>query len=131
MAEHIPFVLLVEEDPTLAEVTAFRLELLGYRVRTAANSDNILQAIKAEKPDVIVVDLERSGNQGGLALIEALSRDEETTTIPIMAMSADAELDSVQRAFRAGATEYLVTPYNPLVLEAKVEQLAELSGKSL
>ena len=79
---------------------------------------------------MIIVQMEITG-MGGLGFIEAVGRDPETTNIPILALSADAELDSVQRAFRAGAIDYLVTPYNPLILEAKVEQLTALVGKAV
>jgi len=78
---------------------------------------------------LIIVDMENSGGSGGLAFLETVGRDEQTTTIPVIALSADAELDSVLRAYRAGATDYLVTPYNPRVLETKVEQLAASAGK--
>ncbi len=130
MNENQPYIVLVEDNDTMAEVTRFRLELLGYRVRVVTQAAAVMDEIQNELPDAVIVDLEFNESQG-FQVIESLGLDEATTHIPIMALSADAELDTVQRAFRAGAIEYLVAPYNPLVLEAKVEQLAALSGKSV
>src|SRR5690606_21191666 len=124
-----PHVLLVEENDILAEVTSFRLELLGYRVTTVRSGQQALAKAHSERVDGMIIDLTLS-DMGGLELIEALGRDEQTTKIPIMALSFDAELDTVQQAFRAGASDYLVAPYNPLVLESKVEQLVATPASS-
>jgi len=128
--EEKPVVLLVVEDPVLSEVTGFRLQLLGYEVGRVASGEEGLPVVKAERPDIVIVEME-VGGMGGLSFIEAIGRDQETTNTPILAISSDAELDSVQRAFRAGAIDYLVTPYNPLVLEAKVLELAAMVGKTV
>jgi len=130
MSENAPYVVFVEDDPVMAEVTRFRLELLGFRVRVYATSDEAIRGIKDEMPDGVIVDLAFGGN-GGLKFMETLGLDESTTRLPIMALSTDAELDTVQKAFRAGAVEYLVAPYNPLILESKVEQLTAASGKPI
>jgi response regulator RpfG family c-di-GMP phosphodiesterase len=86
MSEGTPQILLIEEDPTLLEITAFRLD--------------------------------------GIEFINRLSNDVRTSEIPIMILSTKADLDDVQRAYNAGADEYLVIPYDPMVLESKVERLA-------
>ncbi|MGI8982629.1 MAG: response regulator transcription factor [Pirellulaceae bacterium] len=114
--------LIVEEEATLAEVTAFRLELLGFSVQVARSAEEAAPLLKQCKPDLMIIDLKLPG-AGGIALIEQLASENETTMIPILALSFDAELEQVQRAFSAGAADYLVAPYNPTVLEEKVEQL--------
>jgi CheY-like chemotaxis protein len=55
--------------------------------------------------------------------INRLSNDTRTSNIPIMFLSTNGDLDDVQKAYNAGADEYLVIPYDPLVLESKVERL--------
>ncbi len=114
--------LIVEEEATLADVTAFRLELLGFSVEVARSGEEALPLVKQRKPDLMIIDLKLPG-AGGVALIEQLASENETAAIPILALSFDAELEQVQRAFTAGATDYLVAPYNPAVLEEKVEKL--------
>jgi CheY-like chemotaxis protein len=138
MLEDKPKILLVEEDATMAEVTGHRLDLLGYDVQVADSANaafDVLTAAMTEGAnetaiDVIIANLGLSGNSG-FDFLERLASDQLTTGIPVMVLSADAELDTVQKAFRAGAIEYLVTPYNPLVLETKVEKLTQLVGKSV
>ena len=114
--------LIVEEEATLADVTAFRLELLGFSVQVARSGEEALSLLRKQKPDLMIIDLKLPG-AGGVALIEQLASENETAAIPILALSFDAELEQVQRAFTAGATDYLVAPYNPAVLEEKVEKL--------
>jgi PleD family two-component response regulator len=55
--------------------------------------------------------------------LDLISRNERTAALPVLALSTDAELDTVQKAFRAGARDFLVLPYDPLTLDRKVEQL--------
>ena len=121
--------IIVEEETTLADVTAFRLELLGFSVQVAGTGEEALGLLKQRKPDLLIIDLKLPG-AGGLALIEQLASEKATAAIPILALSFDAELDQVQRAFSAGATDYLVAPYNPAVLEEKVEKLLTEAKKS-
>jgi CheY-like chemotaxis protein len=130
MPHDFPSVLLIEEDPILAEVAGFRLELLGFLVRTAGSAEEALAAIQGELPDVIVLDLTLP-DMDGIELTNRLSNDERTSTIPILALSTSADLDEVQRAHAAGAKDYLVIPFNPTMLERKLEELLQAIGKFL
>ncbi len=120
--------LIVEEEATLAEVTAFRLELLGFSVQVARNGEEALPLLKQRKPDLMIIDLKLPG-AGGIAFIEQLASETETAAIPVIALSFDAELEQVQRAFTAGASDFVVAPYNPTVLEEKVEKLLAEAAK--
>jgi DNA-binding response OmpR family regulator len=124
MQEHTPQILLVEEDATLCDITAFRLELLGYGVHTANTADEARQQIQQTTPDLILLDLVLP-DMDGVDLVNLWKNDATTNVIPILILSADADLNSVERAFAAGANDYLVTPYDPAVLEEKLEGLLE------
>ena len=128
MQNEVPRILFVEDDPLLAEVTAFRLELLGYQVETVSSGEDALVAMDREKPDVAIVDLVLPG-MGGVELIERITSNEMTMEIAIMAISIEADIEAVQRAYNAGAREYLVAPYDPITLESKVETLLEQRTK--
>lgn len=129
LAPRLSHLLIVEEEATLAEVTAFRLELLGFSVQVARNAEEAFPLLKQQKPDLMIVDLKLPG-AGGIAFIEQLASENETAAIPVLALSFDAELEQVQRAFSAGASDFLVAPYNPAVLEEKVERLLAEAAKS-
>ncbi len=115
-------ILLVEDDATLAEITAFRLELLGYEVATAGSQDEAQDRLSTALPDVIILDLALCGNEG-VELLNRLSNDPRTSEVPVMVFSSSADLHDVQRAYAAGADDYLVTPYDPANLEQKIEKL--------
>lgn len=115
--------LLIEEDPILREVTGFRLDLLGYDLQEFDNAEAALDFLANTLPDVIIVGYTLPGIDG-IELIDRLSNDVRTSMIPVMLLSPHSDLDDVKRAYNAGADEYLVTPYDPIVLEHKVARLA-------
>jgi DNA-binding response OmpR family regulator len=122
----IPPILLVEEDATLLDITAFRLELLGYEVVTHESGEKALQWMEENLPSVVIVDTTLPG-MNGIDFINRLSNDLRTSDVPVMVLSTNSDLEDVQKAFTAGADEYLVIPYDPIVLESKVERLTAAS----
>jgi CheY-like chemotaxis protein len=126
MSDQKPLILFVEEDPVLLEVTAFRLELLGYQVETHQSGERALEWLRDNMPTLIIVDHMLPG-MDGTEFINRLSNDTRTSDIPIMFISTNGDLDDVQKAYNAGADEYLVIPYDPIVLESKVERLASVA----
>jgi len=115
-------ILLIEDDATLAEITSFRLELLGYEVASCSDPHEALDWLDKSLPDVILLDLALGGNEG-FDLLNRLSNAPRTSDVPVMVFSTSADLSHVQRAYAAGAEEYLVTPYDPVNLEQKIEKL--------
>lgn len=114
-------ILLVEEEPTLREITSFRLELLGYKVLTKIKADEANKFLLEKLPDLIVVG--HVAEMESIEFLNHLSNDPRTNELPIIYLSGNSDLEEVQRAYNAGADEFLVTPYDPLVLEKKVEGL--------
>jgi CheY-like chemotaxis protein len=123
MPDRETVILFVEEDATLLEITAFRLELLGYKVVRQQSAERALEWLRQQLPTLIIVDHVLPG-MDGIEFINRLSNDIRTSDIPVMFLSTNADLEDVQRAYNAGADEYLVIPYDPIVLESKVERLA-------
>ncbi len=121
MASQNKTILLIEEDPTLAEITAFRLELLGYEVVSQNTADEAAQSLRTALPDLIVVG--HVNEIDSFDFLNQLSNDPQTSELPVIYLSPGTDLDEVQRAYNAGADEFLVIPYDPLVLEKKVEGL--------
>ena len=120
MAPPSPFrVLVVEDDPGLRQFTHEWLEDAGYETRSAENGAEALGALPWN-PDLILLDLAMPGRDG----VDVCREVRRTSDIPIMFLSTNGDLEDVQKAYNAGADEYLVIPYDPIVLEAKVERLA-------
>lgn len=114
-------ILLLEEEPTLLEITAFRLELLGYQVTTMNQAEAATLWLRDNLPDLIAVG--HLSDADSVELLNTLSNDPRTSELPKVYLSASSDLEEVQRAYNAGADEFLVTPYDPLVLEKKFEGL--------
>jgi DNA-binding response OmpR family regulator len=129
MIHHISQILLVEEDPLLSEITSFRLELLGYDVVKVQTAEQAIDWLQHDLPTLMIVD-QTLPKMSGIELLNRLSNDVRTSEISVILLSTNAELDEVQRAYNAGADEYLVIPYDPTVLEAKVERLASAAKQT-
>jgi CheY-like chemotaxis protein len=99
---------------------------MGYRVECVESAEAALEAIETEPPRLIVIDL-LLGRAEGFQIADRLSNDERTAAIPVMALSNSADLDAVQRAYTAGVEDYLVVPFDPAVLEEKLERWAPIA----
>ncbi len=122
-------ILLVEAEPVLAEVTAFRLDLHGYSVETVGSADEALRLTSTESFDIILMDLDLPG-MGGHGLLDEFASNESTSTIPIMVLSADADLDQVQKVVAKGAVDFLVVPFDPDALMEKVANLVSRADEN-
>lgn len=123
MSDDMKRILLIEAEPVLAEVTAFRLELHGYAVETVESAEEALRITAEQTFDMILMDLVLPGMDGH-RLLEKLSSDEATSNIPVMVLSVDADLDQVQKVVALGAVDFLVVPFDPEALEEKVTKHA-------
>lgn len=115
-------ILLIEEDETLADLTAFRLELSGYDVKTVHSAHDAFAAIQDDVPDIVITDLVLP-DIDGCEFISRLAHDKQCEHVPIMVFSTNSALDQVEKAYAAGARQYLVTPFDPTVLDERVESL--------
>jgi response regulator RpfG family c-di-GMP phosphodiesterase len=121
-------ILVIEEEPILLDILAFRLELLGYEVETKDAADPALTWLAANVPDLIAVG--HLADMDSVEFLNRISDDPRTSETPMLLLSADSDLDAVQRAYNAGADEYLLTPFDPLMLEKKVHDLLAVAKTS-
>jgi DNA-binding response OmpR family regulator len=113
-------ILLLLDEPVLADLTEFRLQLLGYQLRRAKSGDNALAELSKELPGLLILDTQVDGSDG-LKWLGKLRMVYPPTQLPVMIFSLDPSLDTVQRAFHAGAQDYLITPFDPIVMEIKIK----------
>ena len=122
MTERGQRLLVIESNPLQGDLTRHRLELLAYGVEVVATAQEAWAAIARERPDAILLSLDGDRLEA-VDLIEKFSSDTDTADLPILVTSSEADLDLVEKAWKNGAQEYLVTPYDPQVLERKVASL--------
>jgi two-component system phosphate regulon response regulator PhoB len=114
-----PDVLVVEDEPDIRSLIAHHLERDGFRCRTAGNGGDALAAVRAAAPDLIVLDVMLPG-MDGLEVCRRLRADATSATVPIIMLTAKA--DEVDRVvgLELGADDYVVKPFSPKELVARV-----------
>lgn len=114
--------LLVEPDPVLADLASYRLQLLGYRVDVVDGGAAAGDRLRKEPYKLLILDTKLADGDG-LEWLTTLRIEVKASELPAMVLSLDPSLEMVRRAFLAGAQDYLITPFDPSVLEEKIEQL--------
>lgn len=112
-------ILLVEDDQALQEALVDTLELNGYIVRTADSAEQALLALKEQIPGLILSDVQLGGISG-LQLLSSLHR--QGYDVPVIMMTAYAQVDDAVKAMRMGAVDYLSKPF-------ATDQLLELIAR--
>ena len=128
-------VLVVEDEPHIQELIAVNLEHSGYRVVRASSAEQADAAIRAELPDVVVLDWMLPG-ESGLALARRLRAAERTRELPILMLTARAMEQDKLSGLEAGADDYLTKPFSPKELAARIKAVLrrrapQLSGDSV
>ena len=102
-------IMVVDDDRNIVQLVGIHLEREGYRVIKAYNAAEALDTLEAEVPDLAVVDVMMPG-MDGIELTRILSRD---YGIPVLLLTAKAELEDKARGFLAGSEDYVVKPFEP------------------
>ena len=113
-------VLVVDDQRDLLELLGMALGQEGYGVRTAASGTEAIEAVAAEKPDLILLDI-LLGDTSGIKLTTRWKNDSETAHIPIILLTAkDSETDIIV-GLSVGADDYITKPFSTRVLLARME----------
>lgn len=114
-----PKLLLVEDDPALAELLEFRFKSEGYKVRQTPDGDEALVMAAEELPDLIILDWMIEGTSG-IEVCRRLRRNKDTAHVPIIMLTAREAEDDRIRGLDTGADDYLTKPFSPRELLARV-----------
>jgi len=109
-------VLLIEDDPAVREGLELALSRHGYRVRAAGSGEQGLELLRADPPDVVVLDLMLPGMDG----FEVCRRIRAIGEVPIIMLTARGDDMDVVAGLEVGADDYMVKPAQPRVLEARI-----------
>jgi PAS domain S-box-containing protein len=114
-------ILLVDDDPGIRMICRDVLEGQGYLVREAGEGEAAQKEARRFRPDLVLVDVMMPGLDG-FTLAQKLRGDRETSLTPIIFLSARGQTADKVRAFKLGAEDYLVKPFDSAELVARVEK---------
>jgi DNA-binding response OmpR family regulator len=117
-------VLVVDDEPTVREVVAGYLRRDGHEVSEAADGNVALEMLEAETPDLVVLDMMLPGVNG----LDILRRVRSTSNIPVIMLTARAEESDRVAGLELGADDYVVKPFSPRELAARVNGVLRRSG---
>jgi DNA-binding response OmpR family regulator len=123
----MPTILLIEDEGELARVAQSYLERAGMSVLTALRGDTGLALFNQTKPDLVLLDLNLPG-MDGLDVARQIRRNGET---PIIMVTARAEETDRLIGLELGADDYILKPYSPRELVARVRAVLRRSGSAL
>ena len=117
-------VLVVDDEAPIRLLCRVNLEAEGMTVLEAADGDKGLELARAEHPDVVLLDVMMPG-RSGWEVAEELLGDESTSSIPIIFLTARAEIRDRAKGIDLGGVDYVTKPFNPVELAPLVRELIE------
>jgi two-component system response regulator MtrA len=109
-------ILVVDDDNALREMVGIVLESEGFEVSFHDAGSGALEAFKSQAPDLVLLDVMLPGKDG----IEVCNEIREVSGTPIIMLTAKTESEDVVRGLEAGADDYVVKPFDPTVLLARI-----------
>lgn len=122
-----PLILIAEDEPSIVELVRYNLEHEGFRVVTALDGDEALIAVAEHKPDLVLLDW-MLPHVSGLEICRQLRRGNGTRELPVIMLTARTEEQDRVRGLDAGADDYIVKPFSPNELIARIRALLRRSS---
>ena len=115
-------ILVVEDDPDIAELIAHYLEKAGHTVESLATGAAVMPKVRRQPPDLVVLDL-MLPELDGLMICQAMRSDPQTAAIPIIMVTARGDEADRITGLELGADDYVTKPFSPKELAARVTAL--------
>ncbi len=127
--------LIVEDDPALAELLVWHFEAEGYQVTQTPDGEEALLLASEHAPDAVILDW-MIENVPGIEVCRRLRRAPETANVPIIMLTARGEEEDRIRGLETGADDYVTKPFSPRELIARLAAILRrtrpaLAGKTL
>jgi len=119
----MPKILIVNDQEQVRELVEVTLQSGDYQILQASTGQQAVEVAKAEKPDLILMDVMMPGGMDGYAATRIIKSDPETRACTIVMLTAKGQQADREAGFEAGADDYFAKPFSPLELIKKVEQL--------
>ena len=120
-------ILVVDDEIYIVHILDFSLGMEGYEVLTALDGEQALERLKADKPDLIVLDI-MMPKVDGYEVCRTIKSSPETQHIPVILLSAKGRNVDQKMGFDVGADDYITKPFSPRKL---VERINALLGQTV
>lgn len=114
-----PLILVVDDDPDLAQLLALQLHTEGYRTQIAHDGMTAIELARANTPDLVILDVTMPNMSG----YETCQRLREFSSAPVLMLTARVRDQDVAEGLDRGADDYVTKPYSPIELQARVRAL--------
>ena len=116
-------ILTIDDSRTMRDMLMLALSDAGYRVVQAVDGVHGLEVLGSEAPDVIITDINMP-RMDGFGVIENVRKDERHRATPILVLTTESDATKKDRARAAGATGWIVKPFNPEKLVSAIRRVA-------
>jgi CheY-like chemotaxis protein len=115
-------VLVADDEEDIVGLVTTIIERSGHEVVAVRNGAQALAALRERRPDLVVLDISMP-EVDGLEVLRRIRADEETSALPVLLLSAQAQEGDVKRGFATGASAYVKKPFSPHELARRVDEL--------
>jgi DNA-binding response OmpR family regulator len=120
-------VLVVDDEPNIVLSLEFLMRKAGYTVRVARTGEEAMQAIEAERPDLVLLDVMIPG-RNGFEVCQAIRADPALATVKIVMLTAKGREIEREKGLALGADDYITTPFSTRDVVDRVRTLLETGG---
>jgi phosphate regulon transcriptional regulator PhoB len=113
-------ILVVDDERDIIELVSYNLEKEGFKVISAMDGEKALELVSSKEPEIIILDLMLPGIDG-LDMCRELKRNDKTSSIPIIMLTAKGEESDIVIGLELGADDYITKPFSPRILVARVK----------
>ncbi len=124
-----PTILIVDDEPAIRDMIGITLDLAGFNSMSAETAHQAHVAIVDSRPDLILLDWMLPGGSG-IELARRLKRDELTSTLPIIMLTAKTSEDNKVQGLDVGVDDYVTKPFSPRELVARIKAVLRRSNGS-
>ena len=123
-------ILVVDDDPDILEIVRTNLEGAGYAVLGAGDGTEGLAKMRAENPDLVVLDV-LMPEMDGWEVLRQIETDPQTAGLPVIMLTCKSEDADILRGLEEGAVEYVTKPFYPENLVASVKILLNVFDRPM
>jgi len=120
-------VLIGDDDSTTVALLQSTLRTQNVNCHAASSSHGVMEAVRRERPDLLVLDV-NVPELDGFKLLKTLKTNEETRDIPVVLLTAQQQESDILRGFSLGAQDYVAKPFSPMELAARIKKTLRLTA---